>query len=218
MVTVPEKVREIILQSPFLEEGLASGIINLSALARQLLPQIEKELIKNVEEMTVVMALKRLSAQLKKKSYQMDDLLKNMKDLTVRLNLVEFTFRNSDFLLEKQKLLLQELSGFTDEFVTITRGVFEIAIIISADAEKLVEEIFEEEEKISKISNLAAIIIKLPPKAISVPGVHYSILKHLAWGNINVVEVVSTFTEFTIIIGKDQIDNAFSILKRFLWI
>jgi hypothetical protein len=200
-----------------MEEGLAAGIINLSALARKILPQIEKELMKKVEEMTVVMALKRLSLKIEEKSCVIAEFLKNMGDLTVRSNLVEFTFRNSDSLLEKQKLLLEELGDFRDEFVTITRGVFEVAIIVNADAEKMVEEIFKQEKKISKITNLSAIIIKLPVEAVSVPGVHYSILKHLAWENINVVEMVSTFTEFTIIIGKDQIDRAFSILKKFLW-
>ncbi len=217
MITVPELVRKIVLNSPLMEEGLAAGIINLSALARKILPQIEKELMKKVEEMTVVMALKRLSLKLEKKSSTMAEFLKKMGDLTVRSNLVEFTFRNSDSLLEKQKLLLHKLADFRDEFVTITRGVFEVAIIVSADAEKIVEKIFKEEKKISRITGLSAIIIKLPAEAVSVPGVHYSILKHLAWENINVVEMVSTFTEFTIIIGKDHIDRAFSILKKFLW-
>lgn len=217
MITVPELVRKIVLHSPLMEEGLAAGIINLSALARKILPQIEKELMKKVEEMTVVMALKRLSLKIEEKSCAIAEFLKKMGDLTVRSNLVEFTFRNSDSLLEKQKLLLQELTDFRDKFVTITRGVFEVAIIVNADAENKVEEIFKQEKKISKITNLSAIIIKLPVEAVSVPGVHYSILKHLAWENINVVEMVSTFTEFTIIIGKDNIDRAFSILKKFLW-
>lgn len=217
MITVPELVRKIVLHSPLMEEGLAAGIINLSALARKILPQIEKELMKKVEEMTVVMALKRLSLKIEEKSCAIAEFFKKMGDLTVRSNLVEFTFRNSDSLLEKQKLLLQELTDFRDKFVTITRGVFEVAIIVNADAENKVEEIFKQEKKISKITNLSAIIIKLPVEAVSVPGVHYSILKHLAWENINVVEMVSTFTEFTIIIGKDNIDRAFSILKKFLW-
>ncbi len=40
--------------------------------------------------------------------------------------------------------------------------------------------------------------------------------KQLAWNNINVVEVVSTYTEFTIILQKKQVDVSFSILMKFL--
>jgi len=46
--------------------------------------------------------------------------------------------------------------------------------------------------------------------------VHYSILKQLAWSNINVIEVVSTYTEFTVIIDNARIDTAFSVLKNLM--
>jgi len=32
-----------------------------------------------------------------------------------------------------------------------------------------------------------------------------------------VIEEVSTYTEFIIILDKDNIDRAFSVLKKFLW-
>jgi hypothetical protein len=35
----------------------------------------------------------------------------------------------------------------------------------------------------------------------------------LAWSGINVIEVVSTFTEFTVILKDKEVDLAFSALK-----
>jgi hypothetical protein len=45
----------------------------------------------------------------------------------------------------------------------------------------------------------------------------YAILKRLAWQNLNVVDVVSTATEFTIVVSNEQVDQAFSALRRYFW-
>ena len=47
-------------------------------------------------------------------------------------------------------------------------------------------------------------------------GVHYTLLKQLAWHDINLVEAVSTYSEFTIVLRRDVVDRAFSVLMEFL--
>ena len=64
--------------------------------------------------------------------------------------------------------------------------------------------------------NLSAVIIRLAPSTVQTPGVYYAILKCLAWQNINVVDVVSTATEFTIFVGSDDLDRTFAALRRLL--
>lgn len=49
------------------------------------------------------------------------------------------------------------------------------------------------------------------------PGVYYSILKQLMWGGINVVELVSTYTELILVLEKRHVDRAFAILKSCFW-
>ena len=61
MVTVPETVLEIIHESPFLEEGLSRGLINLSSLAREMKSEVEERTMKDVQIGSIVMALKRIS-------------------------------------------------------------------------------------------------------------------------------------------------------------
>ena len=48
MLSIATKVERIVLDSSFLTEGLGRGVINLSALARQLQPQLESDLWKPV--------------------------------------------------------------------------------------------------------------------------------------------------------------------------
>jgi len=217
MITVPELAEKYVLQSPLLEEGLARGIMNLSALARELRPAMEAELGRSVSPAAILMALKRLSPELLKRAGRRPAGTKKMADLIVRSNLVEFTFRNSDSIWEKHKKLLHRIERDREAFLTYTQGVYEVMLIASAGVEKAVLEIFGGDNVLARVGNLSAIIIRLSPRTVHIPGVYYAILKQLAWGNVNVIDVVSTTLEFTILVEKPQVDRAFSILTRYLW-
>src|SRR3989338_1346805 len=109
MVSIADVLDEIIQNYPFIEEGLSKGLINYSAFARQIRPQIEKRLYKNIKEGTIMMALKRLSGKLAELQSNKPRL--NLTDLTVRSNLTEFTFANSQTLPEKEAELFNKLSN-----------------------------------------------------------------------------------------------------------
>lgn len=213
MITVAEEIRKVVTTSPFLEEGLTRGVLNLSALARELKPQVEATLLKDVSESSIVMALKRLGATLTERPARGgEELLRASGDLTVRSNLSEFTFLKSDSSLENQKRLLDEVRGRSDTFVTFTQGVFESTIIVSSPLKPTVERIFADETQVSRLDDLSAIVVKFPVEAVSIPGVHYPILRQLAWQEVSIVEVISTYTELTLIIQREQVERAFSTL------
>ena len=71
---------------------------------------------------------------------------------------------------------------------------------MSSDLEAAVQRIFKGERLISRYDGLSAIILRLTPQTVSAPGIYYLILKLLAWEDINVTEVVSTYTEFIILL------------------
>lgn len=214
MITVSEVVESIVRRSPFLEEALSRGIINLSSLARELKPEIERELMKKVREGAIIMGLKRLSSKIKKIHSMQKSFFSSPPDLMVRSNLVEITVPNSEILLEKQKKLLEQIKFIQNYFITFTQGVYETTIIVSKNLEEKLMKIFEGERIISKFENLSSITIQLPEGSALIPGIYSFILKALAWEGINLIEVVSTFNEFTIILENKNTDRAFSILKR----
>jgi hypothetical protein len=217
MRTVPEAVESIVAGAPFLEDGLALGILNLSALARRLRPRVEGALHKEVSDAAVMMALKRLAPRFTSRSAEVNRLLRRMGELTVRSSLVEFTFRNSDTILERQKELLAAIHRRKDSFLTVTQGVVEVTVVASAALAEKIEEVFAGEKTVSRLDDLSAINIRLPRETVHTPGVHYVLLKQLAFADINVVEVVSTYTELTVVISHKEVDRAFTVLKRFLW-
>jgi aspartokinase len=216
MRTVAEEIAAVVAASPFLEEGLARGIINYSALARDIKPAVESALVKPVSESAILMALKRLAVELEDLTSRGEGLLREVGDLTVRSNLASLTYLRSATILDSQRRLLQEIDEGGGQFVTFTQGVFETTIIVSQQLRKTVELIFADEAEVSQIDDLSAVVIKFPARAVSTPGVHYSILKQIAWNGIHVIEVVSTYTELTLIVEKRQIDLAFSVLLGYL--
>ncbi len=215
MRTVAEKVEEIVAKTSYLEDYLGRGLINCSALARQIQPQVENELKKNVSEAAILMSLKRLSSRLEKKATARDDTLKQIRDLTVRSGLSEFTFLRSDNIVNNIKQLLDELRGKSGLLFTFTQGTLETTIIINSQLSSWVENIFKEEKLISRLDNVSAIVIKLPSSAYQSAGIYYSIIKQLAWSNISINHLISTRNELTVILVHEQIDRAFSVLINF---
>lgn len=215
MITVPEIVSEIIKKSPFLEEGLSRGLINLSSLAREIQPQIQNKLMKDIKVGAIMMALKRLSRKIKPTSNQkLTNVLKNITDVAIRSNISEFAFENSPTLIEKQRELLNLISTGRNTFFTTSSGVYETSLFVSHNMEEETKNIFKDEKFRYEIKDLSAITLILPEEAVFVPGVYYSVLKALAWEGISFVEVVSSYTELTIILQNSNVDRAFSILKK----
>ncbi|VVA44135.1 Aspartate kinase [Candidatus Roizmanbacteria bacterium] len=213
MITIPEIVEKIIKKSSFLEEGLSKKIINLSALSRIIKPEIEKELYKKVENGAIIMALKRLSSRLDHRN-SINKIFINAPDLIVRSNLIEYTLANSQSLIPKHQKLLEIINRQKEFFSTITEGVFETTLIVSLELESSIKKIYKDEKVIFKVNNLSSITIRLPKENIDLSGVYYFILKPLAWEEINILEVVSTTHEITLIFGEKDIDRAFLNLKN----
>ncbi|NMB83974.1 aspartate kinase [Candidatus Roizmanbacteria bacterium] len=211
MITVSETVESIVRHSGLFEEAILEDIINYSALARKIRPEVEKQLYKNIQEGAILMALKRLSSKIKHR-YAVKNVFKDPPDMIVRSNLIEFTTTNSDFLVQRHKDILAEVDLQKKYFLIITQGVFETTVIVSQDLGNKISRILKKGNIISQFDHLSAITIKLPRQVVSTPGVYNLFLKTLHWEGINVIEVASTYTEFTIILKDNDVDRAFSVL------
>lgn len=214
MLRISDAVELSVKKKAFLETALKQGLINVSALARFLKPEIEASTKKSVKTGTIVMALNRLSTVLRIKEIDSVKVTRQIKDITVKSSLVEYTFTNSQGIQNKVRKFLEHVSGENEVFLTLTRGVHEMSFIVSMELEDQLQSVFENEVLKIKVINISAIIVGLPDDNIETPGVYYQILKQLAWNNINLVEVVSTPNEITMFFRDKDIENAFSALKK----
>lgn len=215
MRTIQEAVGELLKSRPYLEEAIQDGLINLTALANQMIPDVEKTLSKTVKTGALVMAIKRhQSGKLPMIKIKATNLLKNLSNIIVRSNVSVHTYENSTSLTVNLAELSLSLSKQKGLFYTFSQGVFETTIIINNSAELELKKKLEFENPLSSSLSLACITLYLPDENIEIPGYYYFILKKIAWEGINIVEVLSTTNEFSIILDEKNVDRAFSILKK----
>ena len=215
MKTISSVVEKYIKNKPFLSTALSEGIINLTSLSRRIKPEIELVLKKQIRSGAIVMALKRISSSLEFVStHKILKVLKNIGDITVRSNLIDYSFKVSDSLLSCQAKFLSEIDNPQLIFYTSSRGVTESNIIISNEMKEKMEAYFEKEILIKKTDNLSSISIKLPVENVSIPGIYYFIFQKMSWEGINIIEVISTSNEFTIVLDDKNVNDAFKIIKN----
>lgn len=212
MITIPHVTAEIVRESPLLEDYLLRGLVNLSALAREIQPEVELRTQKSVQIGAIVAALKRLVPTLKFR--EKNTVLDNLGDISVRSDLVEYSFINSPELAACHQRLIERLEAYPQVFFNLTQGVFETNVIVSQKVSADVEEIYAKAKQRVRLDQLSAITLLLPPDNVGSPGTYYQVLKVLFWHGINLIEAVSTYQELTILFENKDIDRAFSVLQR----
>ncbi|WP_235502072.1 hypothetical protein [Janthinobacterium sp. Ant5-2-1] len=203
------------MESAFLSEGLGRGLLNLSKLARQLQPQLEKDLWKPVGQAAVVMALRRLADRLSQQTK--DKLLLSPSyagELSIRSELMIFTYHYSDQSYVYQRQLLALAEPQRDIFITVMRGVNEVMVICSRTLGNLVQEVFSDERERARLERVTAVTLHLSPETCYTPGIYHAILKRLAWERINLINIICTYTELTFLLEAKQAGAAFSVLSQ----
>ena len=213
MKTIQEVVEGTIRKTPFIEEALNEKLINVSSLARIILPEVSAALKKEVKVGAVMMAINRLSpaSELRIRK-NIKKLALDLGDVIVRSDLCDFTFKNTPSLLKEIAKILTKSSENSDYFLTVSQGIFETNIVISKNLQPFVNEIFEKENLIANVLELASLTIKLPKENQEQSGIYYFILKQLAWADISLQEIISTTNEMTIVVKEKDINQTFAIL------
>lgn len=212
MISIPEKVEELVNQSPYLREALTDGLVNLSALARRLKPQIEKDLMKPASESAIFIALQRYAATMKP-YYQVNpaDYLAN---LTLRSELFELTVKNSPSLPGKLSKLATALADNQAALFIFTQGQFETTIITSKSVDQELSKKLKGEVVTSKIPDLTGIALQRTHGQIETTGVLQFPLRILAWEGISVVEIITTLNEIMIIVRDFEVDRAVASIRQ----
>ena len=213
MKTIQEAVENTIRKTPFIEEALNEKLINVSSLARSILPEVSKLLKKEIKAGAVMMAINRISpANELRIRKNIRKFTFSLGDFIVRSDLSDYTYKNTKSLLKEIARILRKAADNNDSFITVSQGIFETNIVVSESMRPYIEEFFIEERQIHNVKNLASITIKLPKGNIEQSGFYYFILKQLAWADISLQEVISTTNEMTIVVKEKNINQTFSIL------
>ena len=213
MVTVQHLIEKIIEQKPFMQEALSRGIVNNAALAQELLPQIENELKKKVKFSAVNMAIRRLAEKLEK-SFVVKAKFEEDTDITVKSNLIEVVFYKDQNTQSYMKKLYDLVDFRKGDFLTITQGLYEVMVITNKKFEKNILKLVSKDSIKKVIQNLSSLSINIPETSVQTVGLFYIASRALNWENINIIDIVSTYTEMTFIVTEKETSRAFDVLKK----
>ena len=215
MPTIAHLTRKLIEKKPFLEEALAEGVINNAALAEKMIPDLEKELKKKVKFSAVNLAIRRMAEGITTKPIIHLKFDKD-SDITAKSNIIEIILYKTDKIPEYIKNIYALMDFAKGDFLTITQGINEVMIITNKKHEQKISNLLPDKIVKKKIKNLSTLTVNIPESAVEEIGLFYIISKALNWENINIIDIVSTYTEISLIVKEDEASRAFDLLKKLI--
>lgn len=211
MRPVASFVREILNESEVALGALSEGYLNLSAYAKRIQPEVSRRAQKEVSVGSIVVALCRHEIDVKKRASLLPKI--RLESVSTRTALVEVSFNKTHHTKACLRALHAHEKLSEAEVLTVTSGIREISVILPAVLKGEVLKIFKGEKPTIILENLASLTLCFAPKYINMPNTIFAMLRPLAWNRINLVEVVSTFTELTVVVAQKDLQTAFAVMS-----
>jgi aspartokinase len=211
MKPVSSYVREIIDESEVALDALRDGILNLSAYAKKIRPEVARRARREVSLGTIVVALCRYEIDAKKRSPICPKVV--IESISTRSALAEITFNKTTANRSRLRAIQENKKLAEADVLTIVSGVREISLIVPAALADELLKVFKNDEPTMVLNHLASITLQFSTKYINKPNTTFAMLRPLALQRINIVEVVSTYTELTVILAEKDLQLAFAVFS-----
>jgi hypothetical protein len=210
MIRVSEAVEQILYEDGFVLEALQRGILNISAYAKEIHKAVEVKTMKPVRMGTIVVALSRIADNARLQNFSPNVVLDSF---SVTTSISEITFERTAESLER---LITLSNSFTNsgDFFTITEGLHEITIICSENVRDTIRSHFGIKPKVV-IDDLVAVSVRFSTDYLDIPNTIYALVGALATRHINVMEIISTYTELTFIVYKNEMEKTIRALNTY---
>ena len=211
MTTISHIVKDILNRQIFLQEAINNEIVSYNKLASHLKPKIEAELGSEVKHSAVVMAIRRHAEKSKnmlqkpKFSYYIE---------TIKTDICYISFEESSTLLPKIQTLYSTVDFKKGGILNIIQGNFEITIITNKRYEEELLDILHEEKVLEIVDDIVSISLTYSKEFLFIPGVIYDVVRLMAWENINIIDIILTTTEMSVIISKKDLMRSYEILGK----
>lgn len=210
MLSISKAVENILYSSDTAYFALQSGILNLSAYAKQIHKQVENECKKRLKSTNgIIMALSRLQKNTSCKRVILPKLL--CSGVAIKHALTEVVLSKTP----ENIALAHKLISEGDRVVLITYGLSEINLVLQKTNQQGLKKLFKKQVPTNIIENLVSITLTTSNDHAFTPNVFYSILRRLATKEINLVEITTTQTEITLILEQAKLKEAYAILSVF---
>lgn len=211
MLNIQTAVETVLLEDIDARIALVSGYMNMSGYAQKIKTQVEESTKKPVTTNAIVVSLSRVKELLKNKESVIKDV--KISNITTKLPLSELIYENTSANLAKLEQFHKKVSFKREDFFTTTISTTELNIVCSSSMASVVMDHFGQKPKFVA-HNLAAIGISFDQKYFEVPNILFSLIATVARVNINIAEIVSTYTELIIIVHEKDFSKVVSLFSN----
>ncbi|MBD3245053.1 MAG: hypothetical protein GF335_03610 [Candidatus Moranbacteria bacterium] len=200
MINISQTIKEILNKDTEASPAFNRGILNLSAYSRQIQKDVQRLSLKQVKIRTIVTALSRL--QKKVQVLKNRELKIEILNISIHSDLEELTFERTKKNFKKIREFFFQIPNDFKAYSAFTQGVSEITVILDSQTMQKLKTKLKESKPVFQKKDLTAITLRFPPKFINIPNLLYKLTQRLAVKNINIIEMISTFSEITYIVEK----------------
>lgn len=212
MVTVSHMVQKLVNDKVYVLEAMSHEIVSFGSLAKQLKPEIEEELDKDVKNYAIVMALRRYSETLKDKHKKLS--LDYSSEILLKTDICDISVLGSPTLFNKLKKLYDIANFEEGDILNIIHGRREVSIVTNDRYREKLLSFLKGERILNVEQSLVSLTLAYAKGSMYTPGVIYNVVRNISWENINIFEVVSTNSELTFILAKKDAIKGYKALEK----
>ena len=215
MVTVSHVVQKFVNEKIYLQEAISKGIASYGSVAKQLKPEIEEELGKEVEHFAIVAALRRyaekLNIRFKEIKFNADT-----SEVNLKTNVIDITVQKTPHLFDKLKRIYDIIKFEKGDILNIIYGRNTVSIVTNERYKKQICTFLQHEKIVGIEENLVAISFTIGKILVDTPGVLFQIARSFTWENINIIEIISIDLEITFIVEQKDAVVGYKALRKMI--
>jgi len=215
MVTISHVVSKLVNEKVYLYEAISKKIASYGSVAKQLKPEIEQEMGREVQHSAIVTALRRYSDKI---NYKFPNVKFNSKyaEVNLKTHIIDINVLKTQELFDKLKRFYDVVDFERGDILHVIYGRTHVAIVTN---ERYKEQILKllQNQNIHKVEeDLVALSFTVGKRRIDKPGVLFQITRSLAWENINIIEIISVDLDVAFIITKKDAIKGYNALERLI--
>ena len=213
--SLAEAVRKEISILPHIKTALSDGVVNYSALARKIMPNISEKLGKKLNEESVIVAIKRFADELDTTIKEPSHIeMFSESEVMLQDNMCYTHFRKTDRVIDSIDKLFAEEDWKMGEMRVLIQGADQVMIITKENrARNLLTEL--KGDIINSLSNNSLITFRMPIQSFSSYGVLAEMTSLLARKGIS-IELLSSPPDIHFLVNENDAERAYSTLKQLI--
>jgi hypothetical protein len=211
-VSVTRAVKDEVGSDLSIQDAIARDYVNVSALARMLVPRVAARTKRRGREVGIATALKRLRGSYSVSSPRVSKVIGG--------SVVNVRTHVSRLSVEKTKRTVQTvsslLSAFPEDFIQVSESLSSITLIFDQRLHGRVRRSLSGAEVLEEGDDGAAVTVHSPKEIQTTPGCISAFYNQLSRRRVNVEDTVSCYTDTIMVVGIKDAGRAFEALAELI--